>query len=1086
MTTAWWQYWLRENAPAALDGYDRLSSQATRDPAVVRGFTELSKVVERYHQTGAKTHAQRTVAEIKALSDAYDSRTKLISSIANMQGGVTSAQVAAAQRHKEALIRAQVDVQTSMSRGDPATVSKVQAVNRTRGADAAVGALTQTLRESGYLTDTDYRSPGYAATFMATAGEGLNINVEGLYDLTAEQFSDRAKAAGISAATSLQEVTDLFVGAKSAHEYGTAVVKQIDEDIKVADQVFSKGKPSDAIAADARKLQQENTDWFQSRLPANSPESAALLQQQALDVLRGYTEATEDLAMFRGLLQQGDPKVDQKRSVLMKPGFHAWAKQHGFERTGKILDDGAYSPGADDYDAYAEFLRQFQKKRPPTIGRHAGREIAIQYDEPLDSPEARKKFDAEHKVAGGYVKIKDSERYMTRAELEKAAAPQVKILMLDADGRVADQDAKGATTYLFNEGAGTAYAVIGGKITEVPLEDLGTKANAAKDALDVAFGAEGDPASVRSIRGNVDSALAKSLDERFVTDAEGVAVLTTQMAIKTTTGAESSEIPPLWADRELRLDYKEAAEQKAEADPKAIPEGKDPLTDFLDRSRDTYEVVDKAPRSVRRTAVEVPLAASFALETRRGDIVVRTADGDHIVIGDDQNVDRREVPQIGRRISQGDAMEVFGESTTPNRDILLSGRSDTRKAQIKAERAEAQRERMERRLERAPAENLAAMSTDINPDAVDPNTGEPSPRPFTPNAIKALRRATAEPPPAPPPLMPDVAERREDRALEQEDRAAVLAREDAPDAVIRRAVSRAQFLRAVADTSPQAARLDRREDRLGRRLAALPRDASSGRAARIADRLEAVQDEIRESKPASVIATKTPVNLDAPVTPTPQQAARAKIAAIIASASGNKFKEAGGTDAQRAPLSGRLNALLRGSAVERHSEATKRAALPAVPSDAGEALPPGRERVGRPAGAPAVQAGEGPRAEQAVGADRRLDPRMQRLERFAPAPESMPPVEMPLEEADAKGLNRAVRDGVQGRPPPPPPPPGEADLGDFDLLGSMVTPAEAAGGTAAVRSPNRPSGAALLMKSLRTRSDTDAMWPATANRSKKA
>jgi hypothetical protein len=1085
MTTAWWQYWLRENAPTALDGYDRLSSQATRDPAVVRGFTELSKVVERYHQTGAKTHAQRTVAEIKALSDAYDSRAKLISSIANMQGNVSAAQIAAAQRHKDSLTRAKVDVQTNMSRGDMATVAKVKAVAQAQSKDAAVGELIQTLRTTGAFTDSDYNSPGMAATFAATAGEALGIDAASLYDLDAAQFRDRARKAGITTETALSNLTDTFAAAKTTHQYGTALVRQLDEDLRVADQVFSKGASSAAIAEQAQKLQKENNDWFESSLPAHNPAAAALLQQQALDVLRGYTEATEDLAMFRGLLQQGDPKVDQKRSVLMKPGFHAWAKQHGFERTGKILDDGAYSPGADDYDAYAEFLRQFQKKRPPTIGRHAGREIAIQYDEPLDSPEALRKFDAEHKVAGGYVKIKDSERYMTRAELEKAAAPQVKILMLDADGRVADQDAKGATTYLFNEGAGTAYAVIGGKVTEVPMEQLGAKANAAKDALDVAFGAEGDPASVRSIRGNVDSALAKSLDERNVTDAEGVAVLTTRHGIKTTTGEESSEIPPLWADQELRLDYTEAATQ-AEADPKAIPKDKDPLADFLERNPRAYEVVETAPRSVRRTAVEVPLAASFALETQPGDIVVRTADGDHIVIGDDQNIDRREVPQIGRRISQGDAMEVFGESTTPNLDILMSGRSDERKAQIKAERAEAQRERMERRLGRAPAENLAAMSTDINPDAVDSNTGEPSLRPFTPNAIKALRRDAKDPPPAPTPLMPDVAARREDRALEQEDRAAVLTRERAPDAVIRRAVSRAQFLRAVADTSPQAARLDRREDRLGRRLAALPQDASSGRAARIAGRLEAVQGEIRESEPASVVATKTPVNLDAPVTPTPQQAARAKIAAIIASATGNKFKEAGGTDAQRAPLSGRLNALLRGSAAERHSEATKRAALPAVPSGEGEALPPGRERVGRPAGAPAVQAGAGPRAEQAVGADRRLDPRMQRLERFAPAPESMPPVEMTLEDADSKGLNRAVRDGVQGRPPPPPPPPGEADLDDFDLMGSMVTPAEAAGGTAAVRSPNRPSGAALLMKSLRTRSDTDAMWPATANRSKKA
>jgi DNA-binding Lrp family transcriptional regulator len=48
-----------------------------------------------------------------------------------------------------------------------------------------------------------------------------------------------------------------------------------------------------------------------------------------------------------------------------------------------------------------------------------------------------------------------------------------------------------------------------GKVTEVPMEQLGAKANAAKDALDVASGGKDDPALVRSIRGNVDSALAK-------------------------------------------------------------------------------------------------------------------------------------------------------------------------------------------------------------------------------------------------------------------------------------------------------------------------------------------------------------------------------------------------------------------------------------------------------------------------------------------------------------------------------------------------------------------------------------------------
>jgi hypothetical protein len=1070
MTTAWWQYWLRENAPAALDGYDRLSSQATRDPAVVRGFTELSKVVERYHQTGAKTHAQRTVAEIKALSDAHDSRAKLIASIASMQGGVTAAQVAAAQRHKAALLAAQTAVQTSMSRGDPATVSKVKAVNGMQGADAAVGAFTQTLRDSGYLTDTDYRSPGYAATFMAAAGEGLNINVDGLYDLTAEQFRDRAREAGISTEAALQAVTGLFVGAKSAHEYGTAVVKKIDEDIKIADQVFSKGKSSDAIAADAQKLQRENADWFESRLPANSPESAALLQQQALDVLRGYTEATEDLAMFRGLLQQGDPKVDQKRSVLMKPGFHAWAKQHGFERTGKILDDGTYSPGADDYDAYAEFLRQFQKKRPPTIGRHAGREIAIQYDEPLDSPEARRKFDAEHRVADGYVKIKGFERYMTRAELEKAAAPHVKILMLDAEGRVAAQDAKGATTYLFNEGADTAYTVIDGKVTEVSMAELGTKANAAKDALDVAFGSEDDPAQVRSIRGNVDSALAKSLSERGVTDAEGVAVLTTQMGIKTTTGEESSEIPPMWADQELRLDYSEVDKQE-DADPKAIPKGKDPLTDFLDRNRDTYEVVDKAPRSVRRTAVEVPLAASFALETQRGDIVVRTADGDHIVIGDDQNIERREVPQIGRRISQGDAMEAFGESTTPNRDILLSGRSDARKAQIKAERAEAQRERMERRLERAPAENLAAMSTDINPTTN---------KPFTAAEIEELRRVAKGPPPEKSPPMPDVAARREDRAREQVDRAVTLGMTGAPDPVVQRAAQRAAFLLAAANTSPQEARLGRRADRLGRRLDALPDDASSGREARIEGRLEAVKEAIEESTPDPLPRQKTPVDLASPASKTKQQAAQSVLGKILTNAARNKFEEAGGTDAKRAPLSGRLGLLLRGSAAERDDAAMRRR-VPAVPSDAGEALPPGRERVGRPAGAPAVQAGEGPRAEQAVGADRRLDPRMQRLERVAPAPESMPPVEMTLEQSDNEGLDRELRKGGIA-----PAKPAEAEEPTFEFKPSGVISVEEAERQGAFKSAPKPMGARMLLQSLRATSDMDAIPLASANRMRKA
>jgi len=1057
----WWKYWLKENAPAALDGYDRLSSQATRDPAVVRGFTELSKVVERYHQTGSKTHAQRTIAEIKAISDAHDSRAKLIGTIAAMQGGVSQANIAAAQRHKAALIAAQTAVQTSMSRGDMATVAKVKAARQTRDIDAAIAEFAQTLSANGLLTDADYISPAMAATFVATTSEGLGIDTKDIFGLTTDEFAERTKAAGVTTQVSLDTMRDLFNKAKSAHEYGTAVVGQINEDLANADRVFSKGQSAEAIKAEAVRLQQENADWFKSTLPMNNPKGAALAQQEALDVLQGYTEATQDLAMFRALLQQGDPKAEQERSVLTNPRFHAWAKQHGFQRTGTILDDGRYSPGADDYDAYAEFLRQFQKKRPPTIGRHAGREVAIQYDEPITSPEARAKFDAQHRTGAGYVKIKGTDRFMSVADLERLAAPQVKLLMLDANGRVAGPDAEGVTNYLFNEGSDFAYTTgADGNVVEVPIAELGSKVNAAKDALDVAFDEEGTTGTVRSIRGNVDGALAKSLlvDGRTVTNAEGVAALP-GLGVKVSRTEPSTEIPPMWADQELRRDYNEAPSQD-EADPKAIPEGKDPLTDFIERNEDTYEVVSEAPRTVRRTAVEVPLAASLALTTMPGDIVVRTDEGAHIVIGDDQNIERREVSKFRRRLSQGDAKEAFGESTTLAFDILRSGRSEERKEQLKEQRAETQRERMERGLERLPAENVAALST-----TTDPDTGAP----FTAGKIEELRRVAKGPPPAPTPPMPDVAARREDRAREQVDRVGALQREGAPDAVVDRAAKRAAFLLAVANTSPQDARL-------GRRLAALPDDASSGRAARIEGRLEAVQDEIRESTPDPLPPAKTPVDLAAPVTKTKQQAAQSVLGKILTGAASNKFAEAGGTDAKRATVAGRLGLLLRGSAIERDTAAQRRQ-VPNLPAD---------ELSARPGSAPPSPLNTaGPSAERVVGPDRKLSPRATRLEpRPSDAPLDIKPPRTGLEEVDENALERAFQQGRGAKPAPPKPPGGDA-LDDFKLDGGMIPAAEAEKG-AAVSPSTRPSSAALLMRSLRTRSDMDAMPLASANRMRKA
>jgi hypothetical protein len=759
----WWDGWVVTNAPAALESPGNLSGLATSDKVIVGAYNNALKILEDYHATGAVTQAKRLQSEAKVWSDLFAVRNKLLGTLSTMTGNIQEAQIRALQNQQEALLQARTALATRAATGDQATVAKVRAEYTTNGVDAALADIVPALTKSALLGDTDVGSAALPATFSG-ALQAANVDITDVYQISEAEFRKRLGEAGSTSRTAQDAAVVGWQRAKQTFGTLSDLDRTIDEDLRVVGSVFGPEMTGSEIAAAAMAASQEAEARLKERLPGFDDVAVAQLQQEALDTLEGYRLTKEAVDYFKTALTT--EKASPQDQLAASPSFQAWARSHGFPNVGTKDADGNFVPGFDDYEATAEYIKQVLRKKPPMMGKHAGRDEYVQFEEDIaPGSAAAKAFDEEHQYAGKYIKDKETGKFLTREEIEARVAPPIMFV----------QGKKPGVEYFYNEGSDVAIRYLQGKpVTSIPREEMeaageperaaivdtsgeqvavrplvgrlraGSDAEASKqvtDLIDAYGGFSGFSLSMReaseaaaesgvkmreeeSAYAPVDIAREMRAGYRTPRNVEDGEVFTDPRkpddgyryrivdgkAEYSEDGGEFRQVTDAGADAAIRevADFIKKPASQADADRDALDpqDALDPLS-----SDKSLEIVDEPPKTRTVKGIRKPTPAKYALQALPDEAIVVTDDGDVRVIKQDKIVESVPVDGIVGRGGQGELRATFGEPANPNAAIRFSGRSEASKERAKAERVERQKERFERQAEGMSPEQLAAEAS---------------------------------------------------------------------------------------------------------------------------------------------------------------------------------------------------------------------------------------------------------------------------------------------------------------------------------------------------------------------------------------
>jgi hypothetical protein len=756
----WWDGWVVTNAPAALESPGNLSGLATSDKVIVGAYNNALKILEDYHATGAVTQAKRLQSEAKVWSDLFAVRNKLLGTLSTMTGNIQEAQIRALQNQQEALLQARTALATRAATGDQATVAKVRAEYTTNGVDAALADIVPALTKSALLGDTDVGSAALPATFSG-ALQAANVDITDVYQISEAEFRKRLGEAGSTSRTAQDAAVVGWQRAKQTFGTLSDLDRTIDEDLRVVGSVFGPEMTGSEIAAAAMAASQEAEARLKERLPGFDDVAVAQLQQEALDTLEGYRLTKEAVDYFKTALTT--EKASPQDQLAASPSFQAWARSHGFPNVGTKDADGNFVPGFDDYEATAEYIKQVLRKKPPMMGKHAGRDEYVQFEEDIaPGSAAAKAFDEEHQYAGKYIKDKETGKFLTREEIEARVAPPIMFV----------QGKKPGVEYFYNEGSPNVIRYSpDNTVTSIPREEMEAAGEPERAAI---VEPSGDGFTVRPLVGRLrdgdDAAAQQQLDD-LIGISGGVSGYTRQITELTDTGApvrqEESAYAPLDIAREQRAGYRTQtlvrdgdvftdtrnpddpyeyrmvdgvaqARRKGtsawkDASAPAMQEAIREVADFIkkpasqaDADRDaldpqdaldplssdkSLEIVDEPPKTRTVKGIRKPTPAKYALQALPDEAIVVTDDGDVRVIKQDKIVESVPVDGIVGRGGQGELRATFGEPANPNAAIRFSGRSEASKERAKAERVERQKERFERQAEGMSPEQLAAEAS---------------------------------------------------------------------------------------------------------------------------------------------------------------------------------------------------------------------------------------------------------------------------------------------------------------------------------------------------------------------------------------
>lgn len=849
----WWDGWVITNAPAALESPGTLSGLATTDKGVLTAWNNALKILEDYHTTGAVAQARRLQTEAKVWSDLFAARNKMLTSLAMMQGDISETQIKALQRQQEALLQARTALATRAATGDQATVAQVRATYTTQGVDSALSSITPVLEASALLSDSDVGNAALPAT-VSGALQAANVDITDLYEIDEATFRQRLRDAGSQTPAAQTAAVGVWQRAKQTFGTLSDLDRTIDEDLRVVSGVFGPDATGEQIANAALAASKVAEKRLEERLPGFDDVAVAQLQQDALDTLEGYRLTKEAAEFYRAAATTEKPS--QQDQLAASPAFQAWAREHGFPNVGTTDADGNFTPGFDDYDATAEYIKQVLRKKPPMMGKHAGRDEYVKFEETIEdgSPSAVA-FDEAHQYAGKYVKDKETGKFLTREEIEARVAPPVMFVHGKEEG----------VEFYYNEGSDVAIRYSPQGVTSVPIEAVEGRSEPERAAIVEISGnqvavrpmvgrlrAGSDAEAQRqvtalldeyggftsfsdSMKGAVAEAEASGLQVRREESAYAPVDIAREMRVgyRTPRNVMDGEVftDPRKPDDKFRYrivdgkaEYSEdggpfrpAANERADAAIREVadfikkpaaqadadPDALDPLDSLDPLTTDkSLEIVSERPKQRTVMAIRKPTPAKYALQAAPDEAIVVDDAGEMRIIKRQQIVESVPVDGIVGRGGQGELRATFGEPADPNAAIRFSGRSEASKERAKAERVERQKERFERQAAEMSPEQLAAEA-DVS--EADVGMGQTDAR-VTPDQIAALaeRAAQAAPPtgtPLPSQRLAGLESRIEDERKRV--RAEIAAEQPVPLSSMRRIARLTERADAVRARAPQ-------------------------------------------------------------------------------------------------------------------------------------------------------------------------------------------------------------------------------------------------------------------------------------------
>lgn len=769
---AWWATWLAQNAPDALSAPGTLSDDELAIDKKARALVDMHKVVERYHASGTREGAKMIVAEAKIMADAYDARLKLLSNLASVSGRISQEQIKANQRNKAELLRAEAALTAKAAQGDLASVAKVRSVYSLNGKDAALAQMAPLLGEtSTYVTDGDHHSLALPATFSNSL-TSLGVDANGLYDLDTEGYAQRMQAAGFSQ-VAIDSSIPVFEASKQANEQLRLTKEDIQRATSIADRAIPTGASAASIERSALKAADDAKTLLQMQLTSTflDPQTVTIREQEAREMLVGYQMAVDLTKKLTEQVMGAEAGATRKEQLAASPAFQAWAREHGFPNVGTTDADGNFTPGFDDYDATAEFIRQAQRKRPPMIGRHAPKESYVKIKVP-NTPEKQAAVEAEYGIADAegktvYVRDKETGAYLSASAVKARTEPAIMEMIKK------DEDTGAEVTYVFNEDgkSAIAYETAEGQIVNartVPREEVPEGTAKPLNALEI--DASGEEFAVRPVTGRIapeDDAQAReflsSLGAKV--PAFGSREFLLRTAVEYGLKAKPDEAPPLNFDREIRRGFRAQATSskpgeeftqpgvndgyvyKVDADSTArykrndgdwvVAEGGaadsirrladevqgqptaadaadplalDPLNPLDPVSTDpNLEIVTDPPAEIEVVGVRIPAPANRALLAKDGEFYFKTDEG-VTVANEAQVVDRIKPDNILGIATTDGAKRMFGETVNYDQAIRFSPRNPAIRERRQAAAAEAQEARVTERMERRSPAAVAAAA----------------------------------------------------------------------------------------------------------------------------------------------------------------------------------------------------------------------------------------------------------------------------------------------------------------------------------------------------------------------------------------